>query len=55
VARTVTYLVELLVGLACLGLAIGSWRHRGALRVAAVLFAVAGVAAVAHAVLELAQ
>ena len=54
-ARTATYLIELLVGLACLGLAAASWRHRGVLRAAAVVFAVAGLAAVAHAVLELAQ
>ena len=54
-ARTVTYLIELLVGLACFSLAVVSWRHRGVLRAAAVVFAVAGLAAVAHAALELAQ
>ena len=53
--RTVTYVVELLVGLACLGLAFPAWRHPGALRVASVVFAVAGVAAVVHAVAALAQ
>lgn len=50
-----TYLVELFVGIACLGLAIAAWRHRGALRITSVAFAIAGLAAVAHAVSELAQ
>lgn len=51
-ARTATYLIELAVGLACLGGAIGSWRRR-AWAIALVL-AAAGLAATAHAVLRLA-
>jgi hypothetical protein len=53
-ARTATYVTELLVGLACLGLAIPLWRTPGVMRATAVLFAVAGVAAVIHAASELA-
>jgi hypothetical protein len=55
VGRTVTYAIELLVGLACLGLAVPAWRHPGALRIASVVFAVAGTAAVVHALAALAQ
>ncbi|MDP9342393.1 MAG: hypothetical protein M3Q23_09940 [Actinomycetota bacterium] len=50
---TVTSLVELAVGLGCLAAAVGSWR-RPSLRWVAVLLAVAGLAAVAHAVVALA-
>jgi hypothetical protein len=52
VGRTLTDLVELAVGLACLAGAAAAWR-RG-LRVAAVVLAVAGAAASAHAVVSLA-
>ena len=54
-ARTLTYAIELLVGLACLGLAVPMWRHPGALRVASIVFAIAGIAAIVHAVPALAQ
>jgi hypothetical protein len=53
--RSVTYVVELLVGLACCGLGVVAWRHGRILRVGAVVFALAGVSAIAHAVLRLAQ
>jgi hypothetical protein len=43
-----TDLIELAVGIACLGVTAASWR-RGS-RVVAVVFAVAGLAAVGHAV-----
>jgi peptidoglycan/LPS O-acetylase OafA/YrhL len=52
-ARTWTYVTELLVGLACLGLAIPLWRRPGVLRAVAASFAAAGLAAMAHAVIEL--
>jgi hypothetical protein len=52
--RTVTYVVELLVGLACLGLAVPLWRRPGVLRVAGLVFAAAGLAAMVHAVAKLA-
>jgi hypothetical protein len=52
VTRTLTDLIELAVGLACLIGAVGAWR-RG-LRVLGVLLAVAGAAAVAHALVSLA-
>jgi hypothetical protein len=55
VGRTVTYGIELLVGLVCLGLAIPAWRHPGALRIASVVSGVAGIAAVVHALVALAQ
>jgi hypothetical protein len=48
-------LIELLVGLACIGLAWPAWRRGGGMRVVAVLFAVAGIAAVAHAAARVAQ
>jgi hypothetical protein len=48
----VVYGIELAVGAACLVLAAGAWR-RG-LRWAAALSALAGVAAVAHALVRLA-
>lgn len=50
---TVTYGIELLVGLACIGLAVAAWPRGGWLRVAAGLFAVAGLAATVHAAIEL--
>lgn len=53
-ARTATYVTELLVGLVCLGLAVPLWRRPGAMRATAVVFAVAGVAAIIHAAVELA-
>ena len=53
--RTLTYAIELLVGLACLGLAVPMWRHPGVLRVASIVFAVAGLAAIVHAVAALIQ
>jgi hypothetical protein len=55
VTRTATYVVELLVGLACVGLAAITWRQPGLTRVAAVGFAIAGLAATAHAVYQLFQ
>ena len=48
-------LIEMLVGLACLALAWPAWRRGGAIRVVAVVFAVAGFAAVAHAAVRVAQ
>lgn len=53
--RSLTYVIEFLVGIACLGLGAVAWRHDGVMRIAAAVFTVAGVSAVAHAVLELAQ
>ncbi|MGE5226190.1 MAG: hypothetical protein ACM3OO_04875 [Planctomycetaceae bacterium] len=54
--RTLTYAVELLVGLACLAGAVPLWRRGGgALRAAAAVLAVAGIAALVHAVVELAR
>jgi len=50
VARTVTSLIELLVGLACLGLAAAI---RDRMPVVAVILAVAGLAAVVHAIADL--
>jgi hypothetical protein len=52
--RTLTYVVEALVGLACLAGVLPLWRRgTGATRIAATVLAVAGLAAVAHAVVEL--
>jgi hypothetical protein len=53
-ARTVTYLVELAVGLGCLAGAVAAWRVPRVRWVAAVL-AVAGLTAVAHSIVELAN
>ncbi|MGZ8618998.1 MAG: hypothetical protein ACXWYE_03765 [Actinomycetota bacterium] len=50
---TLTYAIELAVGLGCLAAAVGLWR-RASLRALAVLFAVGGVAAAVHAVWALA-
>jgi hypothetical protein len=52
---TATYAIELFVGLTCLGLATVAWARGGIARAAGVAFAVAGVAAVAHAAMELVQ
>ena len=52
----ITYVTELLVGLACVGLAAATWRRPGTwLRVIAALFGVAGLAAIVHSVVRLAQ
>ena len=54
--RTMTYAVELLVGLACLAGVVPLWRRGGGVsRAAAAALAVAGIAAVVHAVVELAR
>jgi hypothetical protein len=54
--RTLTYAVELLVGLACLAGVVPLWRRAGgASRTAAAVLAVAGIAAVVHALVELAR
>jgi hypothetical protein len=53
--RTLTYLVELLVGLACLAGVVPLWRRAGAARIASAVLAAAGVAAVIHGVAELAR
>ena len=50
---TITNIVELCVGLACLAAGIGSWPRPG-LRLWAALFAIAGLVAVIHAVIALA-
>ncbi len=47
-----TYAIELLVGVACLGVAVGM-RRRPGVRALQVLLATAGVAAVVHAAVEL--
>jgi hypothetical protein len=47
---TVTSVIELLVGLACLGMGAAIWSQK---RVVAVILAAAGLAAVAHALIEL--
>jgi hypothetical protein len=52
VARTLTDLTELAVGLACLIGAVAAWRHGH--RWLGALLAVAGAAAIAHAVASLA-
>ena len=49
-ASTVTVVIELLVGLACLGLAAAVWSR---MTVVAVILAAAGLAAVVHAVIDL--
>ncbi|HEY7478728.1 MAG TPA: hypothetical protein VIB62_10880 [Actinomycetota bacterium] len=53
---TVTSLVELLVGAACVALAVAVWRHPGtAVRVSSVVLALAGLVAIGHAAMRLAQ
>ncbi|HUL84278.1 MAG TPA: hypothetical protein VLX89_02010 [Actinomycetota bacterium] len=54
-AGTVNHLLELLVGLACIGLAVPAWQRGGALRVVAAVFALGGLAAVAHAAIAFVQ
>ena len=49
-ASTVTSVIELLVGLACLGLAAAVWSR---MTVVAAILAAAGLAAVVHAVIDL--
>ena len=49
-ASTVTSVIELLVGLACLALAAAVWSR---MTVVAVILAAAGLAAVVHAVIDL--
>ena len=49
---TITSLVELGVGIACLVIATGSWRRPG-LRLWAALFALAGLVAAIHAAIAL--
>ncbi len=54
--ETITFIVELLVGLACLGLAIVASRRGGARAwTVAVVVGAAGLAAIAHAAIRLAQ
>jgi hypothetical protein len=53
VADAATYGTELLVGLACLVLAVAMRRRPGPVRAVQIAFAVAGIAAVAHAAAEL--
>jgi hypothetical protein len=50
VASTVTDVIELLVGLACIGLGAAVWSR---LRAAAVILAAAGLVAAIHAALAL--
>lgn len=52
-ANAATSLTELVVGLGCLALAAVSWAQGGRRRAIAVVFAVAGLAAVMHAALSL--
>jgi hypothetical protein len=53
VADAVTYVTEMLVGLVCLALAVAMHRRMGPIRALRVVLAVAGLAAVAHAAVEL--
>jgi hypothetical protein len=55
VAGTVNHLLELLVGLACVGLAVAAWQWGGTLRVVAAVFALGGLAAVVHAAIAFVQ
>jgi hypothetical protein len=55
VSDALTYAIELVVGIGCLALAVQSWRRRiSSLGIAAALFALAGLAAIVHAIVELA-
>jgi peptidoglycan/LPS O-acetylase OafA/YrhL len=47
---TVTYVIELAVGVASLAMAWPSWRRGGWFRLVGAVLAVAGVAAIVHAV-----
>jgi hypothetical protein len=51
-ARTVTYVVEVAVGLACFGAAAGAWRRS---RVLGAVLVVAGLAATVHGIVALAR
>jgi hypothetical protein len=53
VADAATYVTEMLVGLVCLGLAVAVDRRTGPVRALRVVLAVAGLAAVVHATVEL--
>jgi len=50
VASTLTSVIELLVGLACLGLSAAVWSR---MTIVAVILAAAGLAAFVHAVIDL--
>jgi hypothetical protein len=54
VSDVVTYGVELGVGLASCAMAWPSWQRGGSFRAVGVVLAVAGIAAIVHAVLRLA-
>ncbi|HTG47912.1 MAG TPA: hypothetical protein VK646_09680 [Actinomycetota bacterium] len=54
-AQTADHVIELLVGLVCLGLAAPAWTRGGGGRVVAVVLAIAGLAAAGHAVVALVQ
>jgi hypothetical protein len=53
VADAATYVTELLVGLVCLSLAVAMHPRTGPGRVLRIVLAVAGLAAAAHAAVEL--
>ena len=53
-SEAVNAIVETLVGLVCMGAGIAVWRKPG-LRLLAVVLAVAGLAAIAHAAIALAD
>jgi hypothetical protein len=54
VGPTITYVTELLVGLACLGLALVAWQRQAILvRVVAFVLAMAGAVAIVHATIRL--
>jgi hypothetical protein len=53
VADAATYVTEMLVGLACLAIAVAMRRRPGPVRALRIVFAVAGFAAVLHAAAEL--
>jgi hypothetical protein len=55
VTTALNRVLELLVGLACLGLAWPAWQRGHVFRVVAVVLAVGGVAAVGHAIFALVQ
>lgn len=50
---SLTYWIELAVGVASVAIAVPSWRAGGAFRVVGAVLAIAGVAATAHAASEL--
>jgi hypothetical protein len=53
VADAATYVTEMLVGVACLAIAVAMRSRPGAVRAVGVVLAVAGLAAVVHATVEL--